>query len=212
MSYSFACDWQTAIIMDPVKPHRVGYLTEFNGIGLPAPLVKDLNVQCPYINATAPTYQGLGFNFPVNFPNNQGPIVGSIVAALQNVSWGGGVSDVFSFSCYMSQENALQLKTLQQNQPLRTTNISIGWWITNYDPEPKLWFEEMYPKAPAYPDGKINVVGNNVRLQVSLLPVQVAPHLADVYSVSFEIVPRPGFPAIIHVASSSTQQVERSWG
>src|SRR5271170_2666928 len=71
MSYNFACDWQAAIIMDPLKPHQVGYLTEFNGIGLSAPLAKDLQVQCPYSNLTAPAYQGLGFNFPVN----QGPIV-----------------------------------------------------------------------------------------------------------------------------------------
>ncbi|MFZ1136139.1 MAG: hypothetical protein WAN69_14400 [Candidatus Korobacteraceae bacterium] len=212
MSYSFACDWQAAIIMDPLKPHQVGYLTEFNGIGLSAPLAKDLQVQCPYSNLTAPAYQGLGINFPVNQGPIVAPTIGSAVAVLQNVSWGGGIADVFSFSCYMSQENALQLETLLQSQPLRTTNLSIGWWITNYDPEPKIWFEEIYPKSPAYPNGKINVVGNNVRLQVSLLPVQVAPHLGYVYSVSFEIVPRPDFPAIIHVASSSTQQVERSWG
>jgi hypothetical protein len=138
MSYSFPCNWQAAVIVDPNKPHQIGYLTEFNGLGLAAPLVKDLDVQCPYNNATPPAYQGLGFNFPVN---NEG----SIVAAIQNVSWGGGVGDVFSFSCYMSQQNALQLKTLQ-NQTLRTTNISsIGWWVTNFDPQPKFGSRHFIP-------------------------------------------------------------------
>jgi hypothetical protein len=205
MSYSFSCNWQAAISMDPLKPRQVGYLTEFNGIGLSAPLAKDLEVQCPYNNAKAPAYQGLDFSFLVN---NKG----SIVAALQNVSWGGGVGDVFSFSCYMSQQNALQLKTLQ-NQPLRTTKIhTIGWWVTNFDPESKLWFEELYPKSPVYPSGQINGVGNNVRLHVSLQGMQVAPHGDYFYSVSFEIAPSPDLQAIIHIATSPSHQAERSWG
>ncbi len=209
MSYSFSCNWKAGLIMDPANTHRVGYLTEFNGIGLPAPLAKDLDVKCPYNNATAPAYLGLGLSSPVS----QKPIVGSVVAALQSVSWGGGIGDVFAFQCYMSQENAVQLKTLQQ-QTLRNTRVhTIGWWITNYDLEPKVWFEELYPKSPVYPCGQINVVGKSVRLDVSLLPAQVAPHVEDyVYSVSFEIAPLPGFPSVIHISSSSSQHVERSWG
>jgi len=208
MSYSFACNWQAGVIMDPANKHRVGYLTEFDGIGLPAPLAKDLDVKCLYNNATAPAYQGLNFSLPVN----QAPIAGSVVAALQNVSWGGGVGDAFSFSCYMSEQNALQLKTLQ-NQTLRTMSIhTIGWWVTNFDPEPKVWFEELYPKSPAYPNAKLNGVGNNVRLNVSLLPVRVSPN-ADLYlySVSFEVAPTAYIPAVIHLASSSSQQVVRPW-
>ncbi len=209
MSYSFPCNWQAAIIMDPVKPHQIGYLTEFNGIGLPAPLVQDLTVQCPYNNATPPAYKALGFTQPVK----PGPLTGSIVAALQSVSWGGGVGDVFSFSCYMSEQNAVQLKTLQE-QPLRTTNIfTIGWWVTNFDTQPKLWFEELYPKSPANPRAKINVVGGNVRLNVSLLPAPVAPNShMYLYNVTFEIAPSPDIQTIIHVATSSSQQFERSWG
>ncbi len=209
MSYSFACNWQAAILNDQVKPHRVGYLTEFNGIGLQAPLVKDLEVQFPHNNVTAPAYRGLGFTSPVA----PGPLVGSIVAALQNVAWGGGVSDAFSFSCYMSQENAVQLKTLQE-QTLPTTKIyTIGWWVTNFDPESKVWFEELYPKSPANPSGKITGVGNNIHFQVSLQGVQAAPKVGNyLYSVSFEVAPSSSIPAIIHVASSASQQFERSWG
>jgi hypothetical protein len=211
MSYSFACNWQAGVIMDPANKHRVGYLTEFNVNGLPTPLAKDLSVRCPYTDLLAPAYQGLGLR--LSSPDNQEPLVGSVVAALQTVSWGGGVGDVFSFSCYMSHQNAQQLKILQ-TQFLKTTNIyAIGWWITNFDPASKTWFEELYPKSPAHLSGKINVVGKNVRLQVSLSPVKVSPN-ADVYvySVSFELAPSPDIPAIIHVASSSSQHVERPWG
>jgi hypothetical protein len=209
MSYSFPCNWQAAIMNDPVKPHQVGYLTEFNGIGLAAPLASDLNVQCPFNNVTAPLYQGLGLGSVVK----DGPIVGSIVAALQNVSWAGGIGDTFSFNCYMSQQNAVQLKTLQE-QTLRTTSIyKIGWWVTNFDPQSKLWFEGLYPMSPANPGAKMNVVGQSARLNVSLIPVQVAPNVdIYLYNVSFEIAPWPGIPAIIHVATSVSQQAERSWG
>ena len=209
MSYSFACNWQAGVIMDPANKQRVGYLTGFNGIGLPAPLAENLDVEFLYNNPTAPAFQGLTFSLPVV---NE-PISGSVVAALQTVSWGGGVGDVFSFSCYMSQENALQLKTVQE-QSLPTTNISsIGWWTTNYDAEPKVWFEELYPKSPAYPSGKINVVGNNVRLNVSLVGAQVGSNVDNLlYKVSFEVAPTTYIPAIIHVASSSSQQVARPWG
>lgn len=211
MSYSFACNWQAGVIMDPANKHPVGYLTEFDGIGLPAALTKDLNVKCPYNNPTVPAYQGLGLS--VSPPVVEDPIVLSVVAAIQTVSWGGGVGDAFSFSCYMSQENALQLKTLQQ-QTLRTPNISsIGWWLTNYDPEPKIWFEELYPKSPAYTNAKLNGVGNNVRLNVNLVGVQVGPTAGNyLYNVTFEIVPAAYVATTIHIASSSSQQIERSWG
>jgi len=212
MSYNFACNWQAGVIMDPANKHRVGYLTEFNGIGLAAALAQDLNVKCPYNNPTVPAYQGLGLSVSPP-PVIQDPIALSVVAALQTVSWGGGVGDVFSFSCYMSQENALQLKTLQE-QSLPTTNISsIGWWTTNYDLQSGIWFEELYPKSPAYPSGKINVVGNTVRLNVNLTGVQVGPNLDNyLYSVTFEVAPSPSIPAIIHIASSPSQQVVRPWG
>ncbi|MGA9567385.1 MAG: hypothetical protein WBS19_17805 [Candidatus Korobacteraceae bacterium] len=211
MSYSFACNWQAGAIMDPANKHRVGYLTEFNGIGLPAALAKDLDVKCPYNNPTVPAYQGLGFSVSPP-PVIQDPIALSVVATLQTVSWGGGAGDAFSFSCYMSQENAVQLKTLQE-QTLRTTNISsIGWWITNYDPQPKLWFEELYPMSPAYTSAKINVVGNNTRLNVNLVGVQVGPTVGNyLYNVSFEIVPAAYVATTIHIASSSSQQVVRPW-
>ena len=35
MSYSFACNWQAGVILDPNNKHRVGYLTEFDGIDCP---------------------------------------------------------------------------------------------------------------------------------------------------------------------------------
>jgi hypothetical protein len=150
---------------------------------------------------------------PLNSPVIQDPIALSVVAAIQKVSWGGGVGDAFSFSCYMSQQNALQLKTLQQ-QTLRITKIhTIGWWVTNYDPQPKLWFEELYPKSPANPYAKLNGVGDNVRLDVNLVGTQVGSNVGDcLYHVSFEIVPAEYVATTIHVASSASHQVERAWG
>src|SRR5947199_227945 len=85
-----------------VRP-RIGYLTDFNGLGLTTALAKDLTISCPY-NKT-PTYTPLG-----GITNGRV----SVTAVLEEVSWGGAAGDAFSFSCYMSQQNAMLLRALNK--------------------------------------------------------------------------------------------------
>jgi len=206
MAYSFPCNWKAGFVMDPVKKQRVGYLTDFNGIGLTAALAKDVNVFCPYNNAAAPGYAPLGA-----ITENKVAVVG----VLENVSWNGGVGDPFSFSCYMSGENATLLRALKQ-MTLKTTSITtIGWWTANYDEkDKKIWYEEHYPKAPAKPTGQVNAVSkHDIRLHIADEPVQVAANIeVFVFNVYFEMVPAANQTATFNVTSSPGSSVVLPWG
>lgn len=202
--HNFPCSWKEAFIMDPNKKQRVGYITDFNGIGLSAALAKDLTVFSPYNNATAPAYTPLGIT------NNQV----TVTAILNNVSWGGGVGDAFSFSCYMSSENANLLKA-QKQLTLKTTSISsLGWWVGNFDEETKVWYEEHYPLAPMKITAELNAVSKtDIRLHVADEPIKVAPNIdVNVYNVYFEAIPAANQTATFNIASSSTKKVAKNWG
>jgi len=206
MAYSFPCDWKSGFIMDPVKKQRVGYLTDFNGIGLTAALAKDITVYCPYNNAAAPTYGGLGALTEQKV---------NVIGILENVSWGGGVGDALSFSCYMSGENATLLRALKQ-MTLKTTSITcIGFETMNYDEkDKKIWYEEFYPKAPVKPTGQLNAHGkNDIRLHIADEAVKVASGI-DVYvfNVYFEMIPAANQTATYNVTSSPGSSVVVPWG
>jgi hypothetical protein len=202
-AHSFPCDWKAGFVPDPVKKERVGYVTDFNGVGLAAALAKDLTVHAPFAGLT-PTYTPL---------TESGGTV-HVVGVIESVSWGGGVGDPFIVSCYMSQENAHLLKTLK-SATLKTTSVaSFGFWIGDYDPESKKWFEAFHPLAPAKVVGQINTVGrNDVRLHVSDEAVKVSPSSeVGVYNVYFEVVPAANQTATFHVATSPTMKSVLPWG
>jgi len=202
--HNFPCDWKAGFVMDPTKKQRVGYLISFNGLGLSAALAADLTVFTPYNNATAPAYSKL------TITNNQVSVVGIV----ENISWGGGVGDAFSFSVYMSSENAMLLKTLQQ-LTLKTTSISsLGWWVGDYDEETKCWFEQAYPLAPLEVTCMLNAPSpKDIRLHVADDPVKVAPGIdVNVYNCYFECIPAANQTATFNIATSSTKKVAKNWG
>jgi hypothetical protein len=201
MSYNFICSWKNAFMTNP--PHQcIGYLTDFNGLGLSAALAKDLTVYCPYNNATTLAYPPIGV--PVNNTVN-------VTAVLESFSWNGGTSDPLIFNCYMSQQNASQLRLIQQTT-LKTRSISaLGWWITNFDTVSQVWFEQVYPKSPAKPSAQINVQGSSVSLTVASQATQPVPNV-NMYNVSFQIVPAVNQTADILLATSFTTRAIKPWG
>jgi hypothetical protein len=204
MPYNLPCNWKAGFSVASGEIKRVGYLTDFNGLGLSAPLAKDLAVYCPYSGAAPPQYAPLG------------AIAGgkvNVSAVLENYSWAGGAGDSQSFSCYMSSANANLLKALMSATLTTNAISSIGWWVTNYDEATKKWFEETYPKAPARPTGQLKMVGKNISLQIGGDPVKVGPDIdVSVTSVSFELVPAANQTATFSMASSPTTVVTLNWG
>jgi len=159
--YSVTCNWKNSFMTNPPL-QCLGYLTDFNGLGLSAALAKDLTVYCP---AMTPIYTPIGV--PVNNKVN-------VTAVLESFAWSGNKMDPLSFNCFMSTQNANQLRTLQQ-MGLKNTNISaLGWWVANYDPQRQQWFEMDYPTSPEKPGGHLLVQGSTIDLMIGSTPYR--PH------------------------------------
>ncbi|TMD69890.1 MAG: hypothetical protein E6I91_01015 [Chloroflexi bacterium] len=200
MSYSFQCSLKNGFAPNPLQQGCVGYLTDFNGLGLSGPLAKDLTVSFPY-DSPVPAYRPLS---PVN-----GKV--TVTAVLGDFSWNGGVGDPLVFTCFMSSQNANQLQALKQTT-LKTTSISaFGWWIANYDQPTNKWYEIFYPKLPEKPSGLLNRQGANIQLSVDNTPTQAAPGIT-VQAVSLAIAPPANQIVTFSLASSPTVREVKPWG
>lgn len=202
--FSFECDKASGFVMDPNEHKCVGYLTNLAELGLSTPLAKDLTISLPFKNPV-PTYE------PIVSDKSFDPVHNTVhvVAVLEQFEWNSGVGDPLNFICWVSQENAFQIKTLQQ-MTLKTTKITaFGFWIANYDQETKQWFEQAYPQNPEQPGGLLS--GGN--LNVDLTPVVVKDGIdVNVYKVSFAISPPANQSTAISLANSSTARVVKQWG
>lgn len=211
--FDLSCDWRSGFVMNPIQKQRIGYLVDLNGLGLGAPLAADLKLLCPFNTGASgkPVYPKLKFNNPT--PTAPVPSV-QVVGVLDHFSWSGGVGDPLSICCYISAENGMQLKALQQ-LTLKTTSISsLGWWIADFDEETKQWYEEAYPLAPQLITGQVNAPSKgDIRLHVGAEPEKVAPNIdINVYSLQIEVVPAANQQATFHFANSQTKKVVKSWG
>lgn len=198
---NYAVNWKSAVSADPGQI-RVGYLTDFAGLGLTAPLAKDLTVHIP---------AGLTHTYvPLTVTNQTAHVVGIIESA----SWAGGVGDALSFSVYMSAANAHQLAALNKLGLKNVSLSSVGFWVGNYDIHSKAWYEEFYPKAPAKLVGQLHAASkNDVRLHVADEGTKFSPKVDTLlYNVFFEVVPAANQTATFVESSSSSVHVVKSWG
>ena len=204
MTYQFECNWQSGFVPDPHKTDRIGYLTDFDGLGLGGALAKDLTLYYPHGGVADPTYAPLGHP-------SDGKV--SVTAVIDSLEWEGGAGDALQFSCYMSKENAARLMALTRTTLKTPAITTLGWWITNYDREQKHWFEEIYPAQPAKPAAQLYINGKDVRLHVSDQPVKPAPNIVEgVYNVFFEVVPAANQVAVLHIARDAANKVMLKWG
>ncbi|MFT3765621.1 MAG: hypothetical protein QM820_08915 [Minicystis sp.] len=211
--FDYPCNWRSGFVMDPTKKQRFGYVTALDGFGLGAALATDITVYTPFNTGSAPTYAGLssGYTAPTaDAPTGSAKVVGVI----EHFSWSGGVGDPISISLYVSQENASQIKALQQLTLKTTTIKTLGWWLADFDEETKQWFEQANPLAPTTVTGQINAPGkNDIRLHVASDPEKVAANIdVNVYNVHIEIVPAANKQHTLHFANSATKKVVKSWG
>jgi hypothetical protein len=207
--FNFECDRASAFLMDPNQHKRFGYVTDFAGLGVTTPLARDLAVSVPWNAGSNPAYAGLGFTPPTKtVPNASAKVVGVI----EKFSWAGGVGDALEVEFWVSQQNALQIKSLQQAILKNTTVSALGWWIADYDQEKKLWFEESYPILPAKVSGV--VAGKpNPDLNVNLTGVPVKDGIdVMVYKVALKLAPAANAAHTLQFANAAYKPVVKSWG
>jgi len=187
VAYNYACELAYGFIQNPNEHQRVGYVTEFEGLGLSQALKADLTVTNPQTAANV-----------------------TVVGVIQEFVWSGGVADPLQFQLYVSQENAAQLKMLQESV-LTTTKVSaLNYLIIDYDQETKRWFTQA---APVQPVSGIVPGGSNPDLNVDLTPVAPAEGVdVYVYKVSVQVAPGGNQSYVLTFANSSTTPLAKAWG
>ncbi|HEY0756778.1 MAG TPA: hypothetical protein VGD98_22695 [Ktedonobacteraceae bacterium] len=205
--FEYACSKEGGFVMDPNEHKRIGYITALAGLGMSQPFPSDLQVSLP-LNANT-TYTAIKTTVAPGMSN-----VGEakVVGVIEKFSWNGGVGDPIHVDFYVSQENAHQIKALQQ-QALKTTHISaFGWWIADYDQEIKVWFEQSFPQSGPTITGIITGK-ENPALNVDLTPVVAKDGIdVNVYKISLGLVPAANTQYALHFANSSKMNVVKSWG
>jgi hypothetical protein len=195
--------------MDPNVHKRVGYITELEGFGLPAStFAKDLIVSVPYNNEEK-KYAGMTLE-PAASPSS--PKITKVVGVLTNFEWNGAVGDSLKFTFYCSQQNAFQIKAIQQ-QALKTTTVKkLGWWICDYDQEQKRWFEQSYPSSDKEITGLITGK-DNPELDVDLNAEVVKDGIdVNVYKITMGVAPAANKAYALHFANSAAMNVAKAWG
>jgi hypothetical protein len=210
ISFEYDCDMAGGFVMDPNEQKRIGYITALNGFGLAEPLVQDLTVSLPFNKQGGPSVKSLNYVAPT--PDKPLGAV-KVVGVLDKFSWEGGVCDPIKLDFYVSQDNAMQIVSLQ-HRALKTTNVTVAWWIADYDQEDKKWFEQAYPINSLGGGIAGNINGrDDPELDVTLEPEQVKNGVdVNVYKVELSVVPSGVKKYKLHFASSSDQNVVRVWG
>jgi len=208
IAFELACDKSSAFVMDPNEHKRYGYVTAFNGVGLAAAFPTDLVVSVPYNNQTA----------PVNLPGYVAATetvptpTCKVVGVIERFNWAGGVGDAIEIDFYVSQENAVQIKTLQQSVLKTTTVNALQWWIADYDQERKLWFEAAYPLTPRIITGIITGK-ENPNLDADLTPVVVKDGIdVNVYMIKVKVAPAANQAYQLQFQNSAYKPLVKQWG
>lgn len=206
VTFAFACDLNSGFLPDPNAPKRVGYVCQLNGLGLAAELKADLAVSVPFSGGANPVYNA-GGKFAL--ASGTGSFkTANVVGVIENFAWNGDVGGSITIDFYCSQENAFALKAIPQIA-LKTGQLALAWWICDYDPATKVWFEQSYPQSEPSIAGIVAPQGNP-ELNVSLTGVP-AKH-GSVYKVSIQVGPAANRQYTLRFANSSTTPVVKAWG
>jgi hypothetical protein len=165
------CSVSSGFVMDPNEHLRIGWVTKLDGFGLPTGGLKaDMQVSDPLA------------------AGNGKPMVVPVVGVLEKFSWAGGAADPLHLDFYVSQQNAAQIKALQQTTLKNTAVKVLDLLVIDYDQEAKAWFTELIPGQPL--SGTVTGKGNP-QLDVDLTPVPVKDGIdVYVYKVTIAVSPQ----------------------
>lgn len=205
--FEFECDRASGFMMDPNDHKCVGYITDLHGFGMSVPFAKDLTVTLPFNNA-APTYRGVASALP----SSPTQMTIKVVGVIEKFTWDGSVGGALEIDFWASQENAFQIKALQQTTLKSTIVDPLGWWITDYDQETKQWYEKSYPLGSGTVTGTV-ANKENPELNVDTKGIQAKDGIdVLVYKISMKVVPGANKEYAIHMANASNKPVAKQWG
>ncbi len=212
VSYELACDREFGFLADPNVHKRLGYVVRLEGMGLPdKALAADLRVVTPFGADFVPVCKALAYS-PASGTAKTG--TAKVVGTIGKLSWSGGVGAPIAIDFYVSPENAQKIATVQ-GPALKSIPIhALGWWIADYDPEAKQWFEQAYPLESAGAVSGLVADKDNPLLKVDLTLV-AAKQGMDVHlcKVSIAVVPPADVVQKLYFANTAQKkEPAKLWG
>jgi hypothetical protein len=206
--YEFECDKNGGFLPDPNEHKRVGYVTALSGFSTSGSIKfkADLQVFSPW-NGSKQDFGGIALT---KAPNNLYQT--SVVGVIEKFAWNGGVGDFLACDMWVSQENAVQLKTAQQSTLTTTRVDEFAYWIINFDQEKKVWFEQAYPKDPPILSGIVGPA-DNPELNVDLTGAPAKDGIdVMVYKVSIQIACGANKQFYLNFANTAGNVSTKAWG
>lgn len=209
--FVYECSKEAGFGMDPNEHKRFGYVTSLDGFGLTTPggLAADLEVNIAYNGDADPMFGGI----KLVRSHSEGSLkVAKVVGVLEKFEWNGGVGDALQLDFFVSQENAMLVKGVQQSAVTTTAVESMGWWIADYDQDLKKWFEQAHPMEVNTVTGIITGK-HNPELKVDLNPVAVKDGIV-VYRLSIKVDSAANKAYALSFANSARKNKNtiKSWG
>lgn len=194
--YTINCSLSSAVKENANDRNRVGYITSFALVVPPVFLRQDMAIKIPYNGASSGAFK------------KTTPNTALVAGIIESFKWNGGPADPIEFVFYVSQDNAVRLKTLVQ-QTLKSTKIDLGWWIGDYDQNASKWYEASFPRNLGMITGNV-APPNNPQLNVDPAPVPV--YGVILYKVTMKVAPPANSQQPLYFANSSTTGVTKPWG
>ena len=116
----------------------------------------------------------------------------------------------FASSRYVSKGSAADLRA-KLARPLANTSVKLAWYIIDFDPEMKSWFEAAFIKRGKEPSANVDSTGGELQLFVDNHPTQVSPS-ARHWHVRRRLAgrtrrPQDRHPRVRHGSPAPTRQV-----
>ena len=206
IAFDFACNSEAAFFGGRKTHGPIGYVTLLGGLGLGAPLRQDLMVSVPWNAGGRPAFTGLRC-----VTSGASGLSSAVTGVIERFSWAGGAGDPISLVFYVSQQNATQIKAVQQSALRSTAVKQLAWWIGAYDQEARQWFEQAYPIHSSV--AAVVAGGAHPSLDVDLAPTSVKDGIdVNVCKIGLAVVPSPNQANVLRFAASSNKSVLKAWG
>lgn len=195
-SLDFDCDWHLGFNVTPRLKGTIGYLLTWSGCG-GLTLQKDIEVWNPY--------SGPGQTLV------SGPKV-ECIGLMESFRFEGGEWDPIRIKAYVSKGTAADIRAKLAN-PLTNTKVKVAWYIIDFDPERKVWYEAAFVKASPSADANIDSASGNLQIFIANEPTRITETLdIAVYPFEFQLVPADGAVANLEFATGPTRRLVKQWG
>lgn len=196
-SLDFACDWRLALNLSPNRQGCIGYLLSFSGLG-GLRLRKDIEVWNPVSSRSVQTVV-------------KGDKV-DCIGLVESFEFEGGETDPIRIKSYVSKGSAADLRA-KLARPMANTAVKLAWYIVDFDPEMKTWFEAAFVKQSKDAAANIDSTRGELQLFVDNQPTSVSPSLEiGVYAVSLQVVPADKKKTVLEFATGPRRRLVKSWG